>query len=215
LRVDLAGGPGARTEGSQQGSRNASRELWLAPLCPRDDAEKLIRVALPQVRLSGLPWHTLAPRVRWRIFRKLSLWWLVLASLPAVWLTGWWAAAILPAALSIFWLHAHLYVAHTGWALHRDFFVLKRGWFTRKLAVVRRDRIQSVHLRESPFDRRYGTARLNVDNAGATASSHRFALSYLDRDDADGLADALYRPPIENAEELGKTQAHGGGQARP
>ena len=210
LRVDLAGGPGSGNEASQQGSRTSSRELWLAPLCPRDDAESLIRVALPQVRLYGLPWHTLAPRVRWRIFRILSLWWLISASVPAVWFTGWWAAAILAAALPIFWLRAHLYVAHTGWALHSDFFVLKRGWFTRKLAVVRRDRIQSVHLRESPFDRRYGTARLNIDNAGATASSHRFALSYLDRIDAERLADALYRPQLSNAAELGKTQAHGG-----
>jgi putative membrane protein len=214
LRVDLAGGPGAGNDGSQQGSRNSSRELWLAPLCPRDDAERLMRAALPQVRLSGLSWHTLAPRVRWRIFRILSLWWLVLASVPAVWFTGWWAAAILPTALPIFWLHAHLYVAHTGWALHRDFFALKRGWFKRKLAVVRRDRIQSVHLRESPFDRRYGTARLNVDNAGTTASSHRFALSYIDRADAERLAYALYQPQLSNAEELGKTQAHGGQQPR-
>ena len=83
LRVDLAGGPG--TEASQQDDRNRWRDLWLTPLCSRDDAERLIRVALPQVRLSGLLWHTLAPRARWRIFRMLSLWWLVAASVPSVW----------------------------------------------------------------------------------------------------------------------------------
>ena len=199
LRVDLAGGPG--TEASQQDDRNRWRDLWLTPLCSRDDAERLIRVALPQVRLSGLLWHTLAPRARWRIFRMLSLWWLVAASVPTVWFTGWWAAAILPAALPLIWLHAHHYVKHTGWALHHDFFVLKRGWLTRKLAVVRRDRIQSVRLRESPFDRRYRMTQLHVDNAGATSSSHRFALSYLDRDDAERLAYALYRPPLANAGE--------------
>ena len=131
----------------------------------------------------------------------LSLFWLVAASVPAVWFIGWWAAAILPAALPLIWLHAHLYVKHTGWALHHDFFVLKRGWLTRKLAVVRRDRIQSVRLRESPFDRRYRMTQLHVDNAGATASSHRFALSYLDRGEAERLAHALYRPPLANAGE--------------
>jgi putative membrane protein len=207
LRVDLAGGLAAGAEARQQGGRNDWRELWLAPLCLRDDAERLIRVALPQVRLSGLRWQALAPRARWRIFRVLSLSWLVVTSVPAVWIAGWWSAAILPAALPLIWLHAHLYVKHTGWALHEDFFVLKRGWLTRKLAVARRDRIQSVHLRESPFDRRYRMARLNVDNAGATASSHRFVISYLDRGDAERLAQALYRLPIgagETTEQPGK-----------
>ncbi len=203
LRVDLAGGPGAGAEASQQDGRNRWRDLWLTPLCSRDDAERLIRVALPQVRLSGILWHTLAPRTRWRIFRTLSFWWLVAASAPSAWLSGWWAATILPAALPLIWLHAHLYVKHTGWALHHDFFVLKRGWLTRKLAVVRRDRIQSVHLRESPFDRRYRMTQLHVDSAGATSSTHRFSLSYLDRGDAERLAYALYRPPLANAGERG------------
>jgi putative membrane protein len=201
LRVDLAGSPGTAAEGSQQGGRSRSRDLWLAPLCSPNDAERLIRVALPQVRLSGFVWHALAPRARGRIFRALSLWWCVAASAPAVWLTGWWAAAILPSALPLIWLHAHLYVKHTGWGLHHDFFVLKRGWLTRKLAVVRRDRIQSVRLRESPFDRRNRMTQLHVDSAGATASSHRFALSYLDRGDAERLAHALYRPPFAGAGE--------------
>jgi putative membrane protein len=202
LRVDLAGGSGAGTEASQQDGRNRWRDLWLAPLCSRDNAEKLVRVALPQVRLSGLLWHRLAPRARWRIFRMLSLWWFVAASAPTVWFIGWWAAAILPAALPLIWLHAHLYVKHTGWALHHDFFVLKRGWLTRKLAVVRRDRIQSVRLRESPFDRRHRMTQLHVDNAGATSSSHRFALSYLDRGDAERLAYALYRQPRHRSHPL-------------
>jgi putative membrane protein len=201
LRVDLAGGPGAGTEASQQDGRKGRHDLWLTPLCLRDDAERLIRVALPQVGLSGILWHALAPRARWRIFRMLSSWWFVAASAPTVWLAGWWAAAILPAALPLIWLHAHLYVQHTGWALHRDFFVLKRGWLTRKLAVVRRDRIQSVRLRESPFDRRHRMTQLHVDHAGASSSSHRFALSYLDRGDAERLAYALYRPPLANAGE--------------
>jgi putative membrane protein len=165
----------------------------------RDDAQRLIQVALPQARTSDVRWHTLAPRARWRIFRVLSLSWLVAAAVPSVWFAGWWATAILAAPLPLFWLHAHLYAKHTGWALDADFFLLKRGWLTRKLAVVRRDRIQSVQLRESPFDRRYRMTRLDVDNAGATASSHRIAVSYLDRRDAKQLARALYRPAAGGA----------------
>jgi putative membrane protein len=90
-------------------------------------------------------------------------------------------------------LHAHLYVKHTGWALDDEFFLLKRGWWTRKLAVVRRDRIQSVRLGDSPFDRRYRMTQLSVDNAGAASASHRVTLPYLDRREAERLARALYR----------------------
>jgi len=48
-----------------------------------------------------------------------------------------------------------------------------------------------VHLRESPFDRRYAMAQLHVDNAGATASSHRVAIAYLERQAAQRLAAEL------------------------
>jgi putative membrane protein len=193
LRVDLAGGLAADPNAGSEGRRGNWNELWLAPLCLQDDTERLIRVALPQARTSDVDWQTLAPRARWRIFRVRALLWLVAAPVPAVWLTGWWAAAIIPAALPLIWLHAHLYVKHTGWALTDEFFLLKRGWWTRKLAVVRRDRIQSVRLRDSPFDRRYRMTQLSVDNAGTAAVSHRITLPYLDRGEAQRLARALYR----------------------
>ena len=194
LRVDLAGGstPGA----AQQPGQQSWRELWLAPICTRDDAERLIRAALPQADLSGLRWRGLAPRARWRLFRVLSWIWLLVASVPAVWLAGFWGIAILLAPLPLLWLHAYLYVKHTGWVLHEALFVLKRGWLTRKLSIAPRNRVQSVHLHESPFDRRYGMAELHVDNAGASSLSHRLVIPYLDRRDADELAAELYRPQL-------------------
>jgi putative membrane protein len=207
LRVDLAGGAAGDPNAGQQSRRGNWNELWLAPLCVQDDAERLIRVALPQARTSDVDWQRLAPRARWRIFRVRALLWLVVAPVPAVWFTGWWAAAIVPAALPLIWLHAHLYVKHTGWALDDDFFLLKRGWWTRKLAVVRRDRIQSVRLRDSPFDRRYGMTQLSVDNAGTAAVSHRVALPYLDRREAERLALALYRARVAKAAERTETPA--------
>jgi putative membrane protein len=193
LRVDLAGGHAAGAENGQQGP-DTWKEIWLAPLCVAGDAQRLIRVALPRASTSNIRWQTLAPRARWRIFRVRSLLWLVAALLSAFWLTGWWAALIVPAGLPLIWLYAHLYVKHSGWGLDAEFFLLKRGWWTRKLAVVRRDRIQSVRLSDSPFDRRYRMTRLSVDNAGTASASYRVALPYLDCGEAEQLARALYRP---------------------
>ena len=188
VKVDLAGGLTAGGDGQQQGARQHFRDLWLAPLVATADAERLIRAALPQVRLEQLDWRRLAPRARGRIFRILTLSWLVVASGPAAWWAGWWAVALLITPLPLFWLHATLYVKHTGWALHDEFFALRRGWLTRRLSLAPRDRIQSVHLRESPFDRRYGMIQLDVDLAGVGAATHRFTLPYLDRGDAAALA---------------------------
>lgn len=197
LRVDLAGGAGPGS-GEESPGQRPQRELWLAPLCAPEDAARLVRAALPQVRLDGLEWHALAPHARRRIFRALTAMWLVAAPVPAVSvLDGWWPLAVVLAPLPLFFAHATLYVRHTGWALHEEFFALKRGWLTRRLSVTPRNRIQSVRLSASPFDRRHGMASIEVDNAGAAAVSHRLVLRYLPRDDAERLAHALYRSNVD------------------
>src|SRR5690606_19886115 len=82
LRVDLAGGAGPGG-GQESAGQKTQRELWLAPLCPPEDAEPLIRAALPQVRLDGLEWRALAPRARGPIFRLPSAAWLRRSARPA------------------------------------------------------------------------------------------------------------------------------------
>src|SRR5690606_18377197 len=55
LRVERAGGtsPGS---GQESPGQTTQRELWLAPLCKPEEAERLIRAALPHVRLDELEW---------------------------------------------------------------------------------------------------------------------------------------------------------------
>ncbi len=196
LRVDLAGGT-APGSGQESPGQTTQRELWLAPLCAPADAERLIRAALPHVRLAGLEWRALAPRARLRIFRLLTAVWLLLAAGPAYWFAGGpWALAIVLAPLPLLFMHATLYVKHTGWALHAEFFALRRGWLTRKLSVTPRNRIQSVRLAESPFDRRQRMASIEVDNAGAGTVSHRLIVRYLPKDEAVALAQALYAADV-------------------
>lgn len=198
LRVDLAGDAGPGSGGAESGGRSVQREHWLAPVCSPPQARQLIHAALPQARLEGLEWRGLAPRARRRIFRIQAGLWLVAASVLALWVVGpgATAAVVVLAPLPLFWLHATLYVRYTGWALDEDLFVLRRGWLTRKLSIAPRNRIQSVRVTESPFDRRQGMAGLEVDNAGAGSVSHRLALRYLPRQDAAWLADALYHSAL-------------------
>lgn len=190
LTVDLAGGVGGQV--TQEGNNAQARELWLAPVSTYQKADELVRIALPAVRLDEAKWQGLAPGARGRLFRLLSIVWLLAAIPASVTLSSWlvmpWIA--LP-VIPLLWLHAHLYVKYTGWALHEDFFAVRRGWLTRRLSVTPRNRVQAVRLSESPFDRRYGMASLLVDTAGAR--SRQLRIPYLDGDAATELMRALQR----------------------
>lgn len=188
LRVDLAGGFAA--SGAQNAQQGQSRKLWLAPVATRGKAGELIGIALPGVHLEGLDWQRLSPRAQWRLFRLLAWIWLVISTAPAIFFLAWWAPVIVLPILPALWLYARMYVKYTRWALHENFFVFRRGWLTRRLSIAPRNRVQSVRVSESPFDRRYRMAGLGVDTAGASAGQIR--IRFLDRDAALVLARALY-----------------------
>ncbi len=193
LQVDLAGGIAAAEGAGQNSGNKALREVWLAPVCLPSDAERLILSALPQVSLGQINWNGLAPRARARRFRQGVYTWAIVITAPAAWFLGWWAIGIFFAVLPLLWLNASLYVKTTAWALHDTFFIYKRGWLTRKISIVPLNRIQSVRLTESPFDRRYRMANLKADTAGASAPGRRFEIAFLDREVAGCLAVDLYR----------------------
>jgi len=162
LTVDLAGGLSGNA--GQDGSRTPARELWLAPVCTPAEADRLFRIALPRVRLHEAAWQRLAPGARGRLFRLLSMLWLLFSVPGAAWLLGRWAPAVVLPVLPLLWL--------------------------RRLSVTPRNRVQAVRLSTSPFDRRYGMASLVVDTAGARAV--HLKIPYLDEDVATGLMRALH-----------------------
>ena len=183
LQVDLAGGAGDTDRGD--GARP------LAPICPADRAPALIDRALPGLARREPQWRPLSARTRYRLTR-LWLWcWALLSLPPALWWWGWPGLAVLPAGLPVALLHGHLYARYTRWALTPDLLLFHRGWLWRRLAVVPRNRIQTVRLTRSPFDRRYRMTALEVDTAGGGLTKRRVRLGYLDRDVAARLARAL------------------------
>jgi putative membrane protein len=68
---------------------------------------------------------------------------------------------------------------------------MRSGWLWRQVTIARVNKIQSITLAESPFDRRAAMARVRVDTAGAGPLSHRVDIPYLDRDVAGRLAARL------------------------
>jgi putative membrane protein len=191
LDVDLAGDSG--DEGNQ---RNPERmkTRWLAPVCSIAAAPGLIASALPGFDpCAPADWQPLAPDARSRIFRRSALLSVLIVAGPGLWYLRADAAFCLPLLVGLAWMHAHLYVKHTRWALEQDVLMFRSGWLTRRLTIVPRDRVQSVDVSESPFDRRRRMASLSVDTAGGSTRSARVHIRYLPVDVAQGLAATLYR----------------------
>jgi putative membrane protein len=156
------------------------------------DAPGLTAAALPGVDLTVQPeWRTLARGARGRIFRRVVVVYVLVAVAPAIWFLKAAAVIVLLAGLPLAWLHAHLYVKHTAWALTRDVLLFRYGWLTRRLAIAPRSRVQAVALQSTPFDRRWRMANVLVDTAGA-ALGRSIRVRYLDEEAARELVSELY-----------------------
>lgn len=190
LDVDLAGDAGG--EGDRNDARMKTR--WLAPICSASVAPELIAAALPMLDWSTEPdWQPLARGARGRIFRKSLFWSVLILTGPAIWYLREGAVIVVLGCVPLAWMHAHLYVKHTRWALARDAVLFRSGWLTRRLTIVPRDRVQTLSIEASPFDRRSRMARIYVDTAGASSRNAGIRICYLASDVAERLAIALYR----------------------
>lgn len=190
VSADLAG------DGGQPVDENGSPQMkmrWLAPICTPRRAFDLIRIALPMLANdTQAEWRPLAPGARGRIFRKGVFVSTLILAAPSIWVFGYAAPVVWLAIVPLAWLHAVQYVRHTRWALTREALLFRRGWLTRRLSVVPRNRVQVVHRSVSPFDRRRNMATLLVDTAGASAIAGVVRIPYLKDDEAQRLASVLY-----------------------
>ena len=204
LRADLAGDSVGDEE---KQSRSQTRTRWLAPICLPQKATELISAALPDVDLSVEPqWQPLAPGARARIFKR-SVYLLVLIAIIAVTALHWFPEApftpsiealgvMIAIALTVAWARAHLYVKHTRWALTDEAVLFDHGWLTRRLVIAPRNRLQSVTLSQSPFDRRSLMATVALDTAGGSSMRDSIRIALLPTPVAQRLANALYRSRV-------------------
>jgi putative membrane protein len=191
LAVDLAGDGGHQTDES---GTPQMRMRWLAPICSPRRSIELMRVALPALANDNeVRWQALAPGAASRLFRKLVLIWTLILCAPSIYLLRYEAPLLWLAILPLAWVHASQYVRHTRWALTREALLFRRGWLTRRLSVIPRNRIQVVQVITSPFDRRKDMAVLMVDTAGASNIASIIRIPYLPAAAAQELGLALYR----------------------
>ena len=126
-----------------------------------------------------LQWHGLSPRTEKRLLR-VSIFLSLLISL-AGWLAwqSWGPLAgpiVFPLAVFVARKKSRSRkFARTSWGV-----AYQSGWLTRKLSLAFYDRIQTLRVSQSPFDRCWNMASLSIDTAAAGPADHAIDVSYLD-----------------------------------
>ncbi|MCZ6507421.1 MAG: PH domain-containing protein [Acidobacteria bacterium] len=176
-----------------------ARRQYLAPILESGRTPGLLRQILPETDLDGVDWQPLPARARRRIMKGPII---VTALLTLIALTLLNAKAGPVAALYALWLPATVlplaFIRATGWLRYSAWGLTDRavffrsGWLDRSVSVVPLDKVQTVTLSASPFDRRRDMASVAVDTAGAGTFGHRIDIPYLDRDVADTVFERLY-----------------------
>jgi putative membrane protein len=183
LRVDTAGS----APGQEQGREG--RDVLL-PVLRRDEVEPLLPVLFPDLDAAAPSWNDVS---RCAIRRGTLKGAVVLVLLTGINWVGdrhfWalWPMLLLP----VIYLINLLNYKHLGYALSDRFFWTRRGWLSRNTHVVPVRNAQTIVIRQTPFDRRFGVATLFVDTAGQTQTGSGPQLRNVPLEQAEQTARAL------------------------
>lgn len=177
-RVDTAGG--------EAGQNAPPDRHWLAPIVERHELPALLAQVLPVLALDRLEWQPVHPGALRRMLKKTLVVSLLICLPLARWF-GWWGLSALVVLVPWSVVNARWSAAALGWAVTDELVAFRSGWLWRQTTVAPFARVQAVMFHESPFDRRHQMAGVRVDTAGAGDLSHRVAIPYLGRDDAQRL----------------------------
>lgn len=185
VKVEVAG---------RAGGDEGRLAAFLLPLGRVAEARELIR----QVLGHDLPSGALAPMPTGARDRRLvrALLFTALVTVAAVWR---WGPPGLAAVLTIGPAAAAAIAAYRslGWALDERLVVARAGWLVRRTSFVRRNRLQSLELSQSPFQRRRALASLSLQIARSGGGPGDPVLVDLAQDDTLRLLDTLMlRTPV-------------------
>jgi len=187
IRIETAGGGKEDEDAASTIGRR-----WFLPVIRERDVQGVLQVLNPKVVSTedGCEWQALSKRAGRRVMRMGIVVSLVITVFGVVVQPIWgWIAGVL--ALAGFWWLAKKKLksrkfARTPWGV-----VLRSGIWYRKTTLTFFDKIQSVSLTQSPFDRRWHMAGLALDTLGAGPADHKIEIDMLDASDARSQYDCM------------------------
>jgi putative membrane protein len=177
IRIETAGGAGKQDEDA---AATVTRR-WFVPIIPNEQVEPLLEQLRP-----GFSWHNaaqawspLSPRAGQRMKRISIISGIILMIVGLVVARPWgWIPGLLAIPIFLWWSKLHL--RQLGYARFDQGVLFRSGVWTRKTSVTFFDRIQTMTFSESPFDRRWGMASLQIDTAAAGPADHSIDISLLE-----------------------------------
>jgi putative membrane protein len=182
IRIETAGGVG---EKSEDAASTIGRK-WFIPVIQMNEVQRL----LPELRAglefdeASLAWRPTSPRTWRRLIRLAIIQSIVLALVGGVLLRPWGALVGLPALVVLIYF-ARRFARSLKFVCENDWILFRSGIVTRKLSITFFDKVQSVVVTQSPFDRRWDMATLSIDTAAAGPAMHSIAARYLSTDVAN------------------------------
>ncbi|TWU58114.1 PH domain-containing protein [Rubripirellula reticaptiva] len=177
IRIETAGGAG------KQGEDAASTvtRRWFVPVIPDARlAEVLdhIRTGLV-INEPTVNWTTASPRAGRRLLRLAILGSILAATIGFLSLgNGGILLGVIVGVAIVAW--SRIYLRFLGYHRFNDGVMFRSGAWNRKTSVTFFDRIQTLDIKTSPFDRRWSMGRLSIDTAAAGPADHPIVFPMMD-----------------------------------
>lgn len=166
------------TAGSAAGQAGSRGAETIAPIARASSVPRLVRAVFPALDYSAIALSPVHPRSKSRAFTVYLSVLLVAAIAAAAWRVQ---LTVIPVALVIpAWLIAAWQYRHRGYALGDRYMVARNGAFNRVTWLVPEHKLQTLHVRESPFQRRHELATVQLDTAGGGSVASVRDLGYGD-----------------------------------
>lgn len=183
IRIETASG--ASVNGTADASESVAKQ-WFVPIV----GAQLIPQILAELR-PGLNWDEsklkfalLHPRAVTRIQRIGIFASLLIAGLGLI-LSFYWGWAFGFLVLPLLLWYGRKQGRAMRYARMENGVVYKSGVLTKKTSMTFFEKIQTIELEQSPFDRRWNMATLAVDTAAAGPADHQIRVRFLDADFAE------------------------------
>ena len=154
---------------------------WIAPVIEPEKVNQLVQTIEPHIELDQLKWRHISDRAWLRLLKKITALFSVLIAILSVAWTKHAAWALLSFPLWLWYAKAW---ANKAQFAHNDHLIAFRsGVLYHTISVVKINKVQTIHLAESPFDRRNKHGQLWLDTAGSNITLHHIKIPYLEKPD--------------------------------
>jgi len=187
IRVETAGGSSQSDDAA-----NTIGRRWFVPIIANQEVATILSAIDSRIefRDDAFQWQPLAKNASKRMIRPVLLASLLVSVVLGYFQPYWgWSVGVPIALLGVFWVQKKSRskrYARTDWGI-----AFRSGVLLQKCSMTFFDKIQSVQVNQSPWDRRWKMASISVDTLCAGPAGHRIDIEMMDSEFASRELDQL------------------------